>query len=319
LHSIANGVITLEQLALDYGAERRRLRVVKMRAMKYRGGYHDFTIETGGVAIFPRLVAAEHHKAFLGELSSTGSSELDALLGGGIERGTSVLLIGGAGVGKSSIALTYAMAAAARGEPVAIFAFDEGLGTVFARARGLGMRLQEHVDSGQICVRQIDPAEMSPGEFAHTVRHSVEQDGVRVVVIDSLNGYMNAMPEERFLVLQMHELLSTLNQLGVVTILVLAQHGLMGPMKTPLDISYLSDAVVMLRYFEAEGRVRRAISVVKKRSGVHEETIREFRLTEQGVRIGPPLTEFQGILTGVPDYRGGANPLLPTERSRSEP
>lgn len=316
LHSIANGVITLEQLSLDYGAERRRLRVVKMRAMKYRGGYHDFTIETGGLAIFPRLVAAEHHKAFLGELSSTGSSELDALLGGGIERGTSVLLIGGAGVGKSSMALTYAMAATARGEPVAIFAFDEGLGTVFARARGLGMRLQEYVDSGQICVRQIDPAEISPGEFAHGVRHSVEQEGVRVVVIDSLNGYMNAMPEERFLVLQMHELLSTLNQLGVVTILVLAQHGLMGPMQTPLDISYLSDAVVMLRYFEAEGRVRRAISVVKKRSGVHEDTIREFRLTEQGVKIGPPLTEFQGILTGVPDYRGGASPLLPTERSR---
>jgi circadian clock protein KaiC len=316
LHSIANGVITLEQLSLDYGAERRRLRVVKMRAMKFRGGYHDFTIETGGLAIFPRLVAAEHHKAFLGDLSSTGSSELDALLGGGIERGTSVLLIGGAGVGKSSIALTYAMAAASRAELVTIFAFDEGLGTVFARARGLGMRLQEHVDSGQICIRQIDPAEMSPGEFAHIVRQSVERDGVRAVVIDSLNGYMSAMPEERFLVLQMHELLSTLNQLGVVTILVLAQHGLMGPMQTPLDISYLSDAVLMLRYFEAEGRVRRAISVVKKRSGVHEDTIREFRLTEQGVRVGPPLTEFQGILTGVPDYRGGASPLLPAERSQ---
>ena len=261
----------------------------------------------------PRLVAAEHHKAFLGELTSTGSAELDALLGGGIERGTSLLLIGGAGVGKSSIALTYAMAAAARGETVALFAFDEGLGTVFARARGLGMPLQSHVDSGQICVQQIDPAEMSPGEFAHLVRHSVQQSGVRVVIIDSLNGYMNAMPEERFLVLQMHELLSALNQLGVVTILVLAQHGLMGPMQTPLDISYLSDAVLMLRYFEAEGRVRRAISVVKKRSGAHEDTIREFRLTGEGVKVGPPLTEFQGILTGVPNYRGGASPLLPTE------
>ena len=208
------------------------------------------------------------------------------------------------------------MAAAARGEAVAVFAFDEGLGTVFARARGLGMPLQAHVDSGRICVQQIDPAEMSPGEFAQLVRHSVQQDGVRVVIIDSLNGYMNAMPEERFLVLQMHELLSTLNQLGVVTILVLAQHGLMGPMQTPLDISYLSDAVVMLRYFEAEGRVRRAISVVKKRSGAHEDTIREFRLTGKGVKVGPPLTEFQGILTGVPDYRGGATPLLPTERPR---
>jgi circadian clock protein KaiC len=314
LHSIANGVITLEQLSLEYGAERRRLRVVKMRAMKYRGGYHDFTIETGGLAIYPRLVAAEHHRAFLGDLTSTGSAELDALLGGGVERGTSLLLIGGAGVGKSSIALTYGMAAASRGERVEVFAFDEGLGTVFARAAGLGMPLQEQVDAGQIRVQQIDPAEMSPGEFAHLVRRGVQDDGVRVVVIDSLNGYMNAMPEERFLVLQMHELLSTLNQLGVVTILVLAQHGMMGPMQTPLDISYLSDAVLMLRYFEAEGRVRRAMSVVKKRSGEHEDTIREFRLTGQGVKVGPPLTQFHGILSGTPSYRGEATPLLPDEK-----
>jgi len=284
-----------------------------MRGMKYRGGYHDFTIETGGLAIYPRLIAAEHHKAFLGELTSTGSQELDALLGGGVERGTSLLLIGGAGVGKSSIALTYAMAAAARGETVGVFAFDEGLGTVFARAKGLGMPLQNHVDAGQIRVRQIDPAEMSPGEFAHLVRDGVQSDGMRVIIIDSLNGYMNAMPEERFLVLQMHELLSTLNQLGVVTILVLAQHGLMGPMQTPLDISYLSDAVVMLRYFEAGGRVRRAISVVKKRSGAHEDAIREFQLTADGIRVGPPLTEFQDIFSGVPHYHGGATPLLPTE------
>jgi len=314
LHSIANGVITLEQLSLEYGAERRRLRVVKMRAMKYRGGYHDFTIETGGLAIYPRLVAAEHHRAFLGELTSTGSAELDALLGGGIERGTSLLLIGGAGVGKSSIALTYGMAAARRGERVGVFAFDEGLGTVFARAAGLGMSLQEQVDSGQIFVQQIDPAEMSPGEFAHLVRRSVQEDGARVVIIDSLNGYMNAMPEERFLVLQMHELLSALNQLGVITILVLAQHGMMGPMQTPLDISYLSDAVLMLRYFEAEGRVRRAISVVKKRSGEHEDMIREFRLTGQGIKVGPPLTRFQGILSGTPSYLGEATPLLPNDK-----
>ena len=310
LHSISNGVITLEQLALEYGAERRRLRVVKMRGMKFRGGYHDFTIETGGLAVYPRLVAAEHHKAFLGEVASTGSAELDMLLGGGIERGTSLLLIGGAGVGKSSIALTYAMAAADRGEGVAVFAFDEGLGTVFARSKGLGMPLQKHMDAGLVRVQQIDPAEMSPGEFTHRVRQYVEDAGVRVVVIDSLNGYMNAMPEERFLVLQMHELLSALNQLGVITILVLAQHGLMGPMQTPLDLSYLSDAVLMLRYFEAEGRVRRAISIVKKRSGTHEDAIREFRLTAQGVKVGPPLTEFQGILSGVPNYRGKARPLL---------
>ncbi|HET9318684.1 MAG TPA: ATPase domain-containing protein [Bryobacteraceae bacterium] len=315
LHSISHGVITLEQLPLEYGAERRRLRVVKMRGMKFRGGYHDFTIETGGLAIYPRLVAADHHKSFIGELTSTGSSELDALLGGGIERGTSLLLIGGAGVGKSSIAMTCAMAAATRGEAVVVFAFDEGLGTAFARAAALGMPLQGHVDSGQVRLQQIDPAEMSPGEFAHRVRESVEHEGVRVVVIDSLNGYMNAMPEERFLVLQVHELLSALNQLGVVTILVLAQHGLMGPMQTPLDLSYLSDAVLMLRYFEAEGRVRRAISVVKKRSGAHEDAIREFRLTAEGVKIGPPLTEFQGILSGTPSYRGGAGPLLTSDHA----
>ena len=316
LHSIANGVITLEQISLDYGAERRRLRVVKMRGHEVPRRIPRFHDRDRRAGVYPRLIAAEHHKAFIGELTSTGSAELDALLGGGVERGTSLLLIGGAGVGKSSIAMTYAMAAAARGEAVAVFAFDEGLGTVFARARGLGMSLQSHVESGRICVQQIDPAEMSPGEFAHLVRESVQHDGVRVVIIDSLNGYMNAMPEERFLVLQMHELLSTLNQLGVVTILILAQHGLMGPMQTPLDISYLSDAVLMLRYFEAEGRVRRAISVVKKRSGAHEDAIREFRLTGEGIKVGPPLTEFQGILTGVPNYRGGANPLLPTERSR---
>jgi circadian clock protein KaiC len=313
LHSISHGVITLEQLALEYGAERRRLRVVKMRGIKFRGGYHDFTIETGGLAIYPRLIAAEHHTSFIGELTSTGSSELDALLGGGIERGTSLLLIGGAGVGKSSIALTYAMAAAERGEGVVVFAFDEGLGTVFARSAGLGMRLEAHVDAGRVMLQQIDPAEMSPGEFAHRVRESVEHGGVRVVIIDSLNGYMNAMPEERFLVLQMHELLSTLNQLGIITILVLAQHGLMGPMQTPLDISYLSDAVLMLRYFEAEGRVRRAISVVKKRSSAHEDAIREFRLTAEGVKVGPPLIEFQGVLSGAPSYRGAVGPLLPAD------
>lgn len=313
LHSISHGVITLEQISLEYGAERRRLRVVKMRGMTFRGGYHDFTIETGGLAIYPRLIAAEHHKAFLGEPTSTGSAELDALLGGGIERGTSLLLSGGAGVGKSSIALTCAMAAAGRGEAVVVFAFDEGLGTVFARSASLGMPLQAHVDSGRIRIQQIDPAEMSPGEFAHRVRKSVEHQGVRMIVLDSLNGYLNAMPEERFLVLQMHELLSTLNQLGIVTILVLAQHGLMGPMQTPLDVSYLSDAVLMLRYFEAEGRVRRAISVVKKRSGAHEDTIREFRLTAEGVKVGPPLTEFHGVLSGIPTYRGGASPLLPAD------
>jgi circadian clock protein KaiC len=310
LHSIAHGVITLEQMALASGAERRRLRVVKMRGIDFRGGYHDFTIKPGGLDIFPRLVAAEHHKPFIGELTSTGSAELDALLGGGLERGTSALLIGAAGVGKSSVAMAYAVAAAERGEHATLFAFDEGLGSIHARATGLGIPLQAHVDAGRIRIQQIDPAELSPGEFTHHIRRSVEADGARVVVIDSLNGYLSAMPEERFLVLQMHELLSYLNQLGVVTILVLAQHGLIGPMQTPVDISYLSDTVLMLRYFEAEGHVRRALSVVKKRSGPHEDTIREFRLSARGLEVGPPLTEFSGIFAGTPTYSGGAKPLM---------
>jgi circadian clock protein KaiC len=313
LHSISHGVITLDQNALDYGSERRRLRVVKMRGIAFRGGYHDFTIARGGITVFPRLVAAEHHRSFPGEIMSSGNLEMDALLGGGLERGTSALLIGGAGVGKSSIALTYAVAAAQRGEYAVIFAFDEGLATIYSRSAGLGIPLQRHIESGGIRLHQIDPAEMSPGEFAWAVRQSVEQQNARVVIIDSLNGYMNAMPEERFLVLQMHELLSYLNQLGVLTILVLAQHGLMGPMQTPLDISYVSDAVMVLRYFEAEGRVRRAISVVKKRSGAHEDAIREFRLTSDGLKLGPPLTEFSGIFTGTPSYIGGPKPLLDRE------
>ena len=313
LHSIAHGVITLQQTAVDYGAERRRMRVKKMRGIKFRGGYHDFIIATGGITIFPRLVAAEHHKAFIGDLATSGVAELDMLLGGGLERGTSVLLVGGAGVGKSSIAVTYAVGAARRGERVAMFAFDEGLGTLFARAAGLGVNMQEYVDQGVITVQQIDPAEMSPGEFTQLVRDAVEKRNVRVLLIDSLNGYLNAMPDERFLVLQVHELLSYLNQLGVLTIMVLAQHGLLGQMQTPIDLSYLSDAVIMLRYFEANGRVRRAISVVKKRSGTHENTIREFQLTADGLKVGPPLTEFSGILTGTPRYVGGPKPLMPDD------
>ena len=308
LHSIAHGVVMLEQVAIDYGAERRRLRVIKMRGIRFRGGFHDFTIERGGLQIFPRLVAAEHHKAFLGEFTPSGNAELDQLLGGGLERGTNALLIGAAGVGKSSVALTYAIAAAERGEHAVFFAFDEGRGTVEARARTLGLHLQEHVDTGLVRFQQIDPAELSPGEFAANVRKSVEADNARLVIIDSLNGYLAAMPDERFLILQMHELLSYLGQQGVLTILVLAQHGLVGPMDTPLDISYLSDSVLMLRYFEVGGTVRRALSVVKKRSGRHEHTIREFRLSSAGITLGPPLREFSGIFSGNPHYTGAPKP-----------
>lgn len=313
LHSIAHGVVMLEQLAIDYGSERRRLRVIKMRGIRFRGGYHDFTIAQGGLRIFPRLVAAEHHKTFPGEFVSSGNAQLDQLLGGGLERGTNALLLGSAGVGKSSVALTYAIAAAERGEHAVFFAFDEGRGTVEARARTLGLPLEKHLATGAIRFQQVDPAELSPGEFAATLRRSVEVDNARLVVIDSLNGYLNAMPDERFLILQMHELLSYLAQQGVLTILILAQHGLVGPMDTPLDISYLSDAVMMLRYFEFGGTVRRALSVVKKRSGNHEHSIREFRLGGTGIRLGPPLQEFSGIFSGNPRYTGTILPDGPAE------
>jgi len=310
LHSISHGVIMLEQLAIDYGAERRRLRIIKMRGIKFKGGYHDFTIEKGGLAIYPRLVAADHDHHYVEELVPSGNAELDRLLGGGLERGTNALLLGAAGVGKSSLALTYAMAAADRGERSVYFAFDEGRGTVEARARTLGMPLADKLGSGIIRFQQIDPAELSPGQFAANVRDSVEVDGVRLVIIDSLNGYLNAMPDERFLILQMHELLSYLGQRGVLTILVLAQHGLVGPMDTPLDMSYLSDSVLMLRYFEVAGEVRRALSVVKKRSGNHEHTIREFRLGNNGINVGQPLKGFSGIFTGTPRYSGEEAPLM---------
>jgi circadian clock protein KaiC len=313
LHSISHGVVQLEQLAIEYGAERRRIRVIKMRGMDFRGGYHDFAIRKGGLEIFPRLVAAEHHTHFVGEFVPSGSDELDRLLGGGLERGTNALLIGAAGVGKSSLALTYAIAAARRGDHAVLFAFDEGRGTLEARARTIGLPLTEELEKGSIRFQQIDPAELSPGEFAANVRKSVEVDGARVIVIDSLNGYLNAMPDGRFLILQMHELLTYLNQQGVLTILVLAQHGLVGPMDTPLDISYLSDAVLMLRYFEYSGVVRRALSVVKKRSGHHEHTIREFRLTPGGIAVGPPLVNFSGIFSGAPQYTGDPDPLMKSE------
>ncbi|HEY5758178.1 MAG TPA: ATPase domain-containing protein [Steroidobacter sp.] len=313
LHSIAHGVVQLEQLAIEYGAERRRIRVIKMRGMNFRGGYHDFAIRKGGLEIFPRLVAAEHHSHFVGECVSSGSAELDRLLGGGLERGTNALLLGSAGVGKSSLALTYAITAAQRGDHTVFFAFDEGRGTLEARARTIGLPLTEALEKGSIRFQQIDPAELSPGEFAANVRKSVEVDGARVIIIDSLNGYLNAMPDGRFLILQMHELLTYLNQQGVLTLLVLAQHGLVGPMDTPLDISYLSDAVLMLRYFEFNGVVRRALSVVKKRSGYHEHTIREFRLTPAGIEVGPPLVNFSGIFSGAPQYTGDPEPLMKSE------
>jgi circadian clock protein KaiC len=314
VRSIAHGVVELEQLALDYGAERRRMRVVKLRGSRYRGGFHDFRIETGGVVVYPRLVAAEHQQDFPHEMITSGVAELDALLGGGLDRGTSTLILGPAGSGKSSIAAQFAAAAAERGERAASFLFDEGVKTYLSRAAGLGREMSKQVEAGNMSIQQIDPAELSPGEFANFVRNAVDRDGARVVVIDSLNGYLQAMPDERFLTVQMHELLTYLNQQGVVTILVLAQHGFMGAnMGTPVDVSYLADTVLMLRFFEARGAVHRAISVVKKRTGYHENTIREMRMSGGGIAVGEPLKDFQGVLTGVPTYGNESTPL--TEES----
>lgn len=305
LQSIVHGVLSMEHLALEYGAERRRLRVIKLRGSRFRGGYHDFNIETGGVAIFPRLVAAEHRQKIAGGTATSDVPELDALLGGGLALGTSTLIIGPAGSGKSTLAAQFAVAAGTRGEKSAIFIFDEIVETYIKRADGIGTKIKRYLDEDLIKLQQVDPAELAPGEFANSVVRAVERGGARVVIIDSLNGYLNAMPEERFLTIQMHELLTYLNQRGVVTLLVMAQHGFLGTsMATPADVSYLADTVLMLRYFEAEGEVRRAVSVIKKRTGAHENTIRELKITSQGLRVGEPLTKFRGVLTGVPTYSG---------------
>jgi circadian clock protein KaiC len=312
LHSVVHGVITLEQTAQDYGVARRRLRVVKMRGVKYRSGYHDFVIETGGVSVFPRLVAAEHHRAFTGDRVSTGAPEFDAMLGGGLTPGANTLLSGPSGVGKTSTAVRCGLAAIERGEKAAYFLFDEGLTTLLARSRSLGMDLAPHIEDGRLQVVQIDPAELSPGEFSSWVRRAVEEDGVTFLVIDSLNAFLQAMPGEKYLLLQMHELLSYLNQQGVITILVLGQHGIVGEVRSDVDLSYLSDAIVLFRYFEAKGAVRKAISVAKSRTSAHEASIREFRLGPDGLRVGEPLADFEGVLSGLPTYRG-TTPLMSPE------
>jgi circadian clock protein KaiC len=304
LHSIAHGVITLEQLAIDYGTERRRMRVTKMRGVKFRGGYHDYSIKTGGLDIFPRLVAAEHAGNAPKDIVKSVSPELDDMLGGGVRRGTSVLLTGPAGSGKSSIAISYLLAAAKRGEHAALFAFDETAGSIRDRSAGLGMAIEPFIEKGLINLEAINPAEMSPGEFTQIVRETVQQRHTKLVVIDTLNGLLNAMPEERHLILQVHELLTYLNEAGVLTILIVAQHGLLGSIQSPIDLSYISDTVLFLRFFEAGGEIRKAISVVKKRVGSHQASIREFRLSDKGLQVGEPLTGFEGIMTGVPNYTG---------------
>jgi len=308
--SLSHGVIEMEQLSPDYGVSRRRLRVLKLRGIKFREGYHDYMIETGGLRIFPRLVAAEHHTKFRRQSVSSGIKPLDDLFGGGLDRGTTTLILGQAGTGKSTLALQYAREMAANGNRSMLFAFDETRGIMLARAKAMGLDLEPDIKRGLITVQQVDPAEISPGEFASRIRHNVAA-GCKLIVIDSLNGYLNAMPGEKYLNNQLHELSSYLNQQGVVTILILAQHGLVAAAEAPIDLSYLSDMVINLRFFEAAGEVKQSIAVIKKRSGHHEKTIREFKLEpKKGIRVGEPLKQFQGVLTGIPVFHGGTEKML---------
>ncbi len=311
LHSLAHGVIHLEQVAIQYGAERRRIRVSKLRGRQFRGGYHDLALRKGGMVIFPRLAADEQGPVIEGEPASSDVPELDVLLGGGLDRGTSNLILGPSGSGKSTLTLQWVHSALKRGEQVLMVCFDETLRVMLRRASGIGMDLQPFIEAGSLHVEQVDPAELTPGELSGIVRRHVEA-GAGVVVLDSLSGYQNAMPEEVFLTLQMHELLTYLGHRGVLTILILAQHGLVGPMQTTVDLTYISDTVLLLRFFEAAGEIRRALSVLKKRTGGHESFIREFRIDKTGVQVGPALEQFQGVLTGVPQYSGGASTLLRT-------
>jgi len=305
LHSIAHGVISLEQIAQEFGKERRRVNIIKMRGLSYRGGYHDYVMETGGLTMYPRLVAAEHVDRFVPRVHSSGAAGLDRLLGGGIVAGTNTLVVGPAGVGKTTVTVRCMMTALERGEKAAFYLFDEGLGTFHARARALGMDLGPHVNNGALTLRHVDPAELAPGQFAAMLQGAVERDGVSFIVIDSLNSYLQAMPGEHYLMLQMRELLSYLNQKGVTTALILGEHGLVGEVRRDVDLSYLSDSTILLRFFEADGGLRRAITVVKSRTENHAMTIHEMRLHVGGIDIGAPLLGFEGILTGVPTYRGG--------------
>ena len=314
VHSVAHAVVRLEELAPAYGAERRRVRIVKYRGVRFRGGYHDVTITTGGLNVFPRLVASEFRTDAVRSQMSSGIAELDKLLGGGIEAGSGTLILGPAGTGKSLIALVFACAAIARGEKAALFIFDEELGLLFSRVKGMGIDLEAMQRRGDLFIEQVDAAELSPGEFAHRVRKRVDRDQIKTVVIDSLNGYQAAMPEENSLILHIHELLQYLNRRGAATFMTVAQHGLVGDMRAPVDVTYLADTVILLRYFEALGSVRRAISVIKKRTGAHESSIREYRIDSRGLTIGAPLDAFQGVLRGVPVYVGEGKPLLEEPR-----
>jgi circadian clock protein KaiC len=310
IQSLVHGVVNLQQLEPEYGAERRRINIEKMRGVKFSGGFHDYVIVEGGIEIFPRLIAGEHAPKLVPEPIPSGIPQLDQLLGGGLDRGTSNLILGPSGCGKSTLALHYAVTMAKRGEKAAIFAFDENIETLILRAEALRLPLSEYLECGLIQLQQVNPAELSPGELALKIRRAVENENVRMIVIDSLNGYTNAMPHEKHLTLQLHELLAYLGHKGVLSILVVAQHGMIGPMGTTVDLTYLSDTAVLLRYFEAAGAVRQAISVFKKRSGRHERTIREFQISPEGLHVGEPLVAFQGVLTGVPKFHGEPSAML---------
>jgi circadian clock protein KaiC len=304
LHSIAHGVINLEQAVDQYGPERRRMRVYKMRGIKFRGGDHDFVLDTGGLSVFPRLVAAEHRLMTEHSQVSSGNDKLDEVMGGGLSRGSNTLFNGPSGVGKTTTAMACTLAALRRGEHAVYYLFDEGLSTLVIRGKSLGIDLEPYLQNGQLHIVPLDPAEVSPGEFAHMVRHAVEDDSAQVVVIDSLNAYLQAMPGSKYLMLQMHELLTYLNHRNIVTLLILGQHGLLGEMRTDVDMSYLADAILLFRFFEARGKLLKAVSMVKSRTNQHEQTIREFRLGAKGLEVGQELTDFEGVLAGITAYRG---------------
>ena len=315
VQSVAHGAILMEMVPFEFGTERRRLKISKLRGLNFRHGYHDFILEPGGLQVFPRLVAAEHFRDFPDAKLASGICGLDDILAGGLDAGTSNLFIGPAGTGKSSLSMRFVTCAASMGHKCLFYTFDENLKVLLKRSESLGMKVQPHLDSGAIRLQQIDPGGLTPGQFVDEIVAEVRK-GARVVVVDSLNGYMNAMPNERFLSIQLHELLTFLGQQGVVSILTLAQQGMMGPMNSPVDLTYLADTVVLLRFFEAMGRVKKAISVTKKRSGRHEDAIREYRLTSSGIQVGEPLTEFHGVLTGVPTFTGAADKMLKLDESR---
>jgi circadian clock protein KaiC len=312
VHSLAHGVISLERTTPGYGTHRRQLQVVKLRGVDFIGGNHDFIIKKGGVELFPRLIASDHLKNFKPSIISSGIKELDDLFKGGLTTGTSSLFLGPAGSGKSTLAIKFAHETANRGSKVSIYAFDETVTILGHRAKALGMDIEKHLASGKIKICQIDPAELSPGELTNRIKQDVISNQVEMIIIDSLNGYLNAMPDERFLLLQLHELFTFLNQQGTTTILVAAQAGILGHMQTPADLTYLADTVLLFRFFETEGELKQALAVIKKRSGNHERSIREFKIDSGGIRVGASLKEFHGVLTGTPQYHGEASTILHT-------